>query len=51
MSKIDIYKRWNYTAALESSNHIQLQNKYNLFINGQFVKPLSKKYFKSSIFF
>jgi hypothetical protein len=32
----------NYAPAPESSDHIQLKPQYNLFINGKFVKPLSK---------
>jgi aldehyde dehydrogenase (NAD+) len=31
--------------APESSDHIQLKSKYDLFINGKFVKPLSKEYY------
>ena len=47
MSKIDINKNWNYAAALESIEHIRLKSKYNLFINGEFVKPSSRKYFNT----
>jgi aldehyde dehydrogenase (NAD+) len=36
---------WKYAAAPESKDHIQLDSQYNLFINGKFVKPNSKKYF------
>ena len=35
----------NYAPAPESSDHIQLKPQYNLFINGKFVKPLSKIYY------
>ena len=45
MSKVDINKSWNYSSAPESTAHIQLKKKYDLFIGGDFVKPLSKKYF------
>ena len=45
MNKIELRKSWNYTAALESTTHIQLKKKYDLFIGGDFVKPLSNKYF------
>ena len=45
MGKVDINKSWNYAAALESTAHIKLKKKYDLFIGGDFVKPLSKKYF------
>ena len=45
MSKVDINKNWNYAAAPENTAHIKLKKKYDLFIGGDFVKPLSKKYF------
>ena len=47
MSKIDINKSWKYDEALESTYHIKLKDKYDLFIGGEFVKPLSKKYFNT----
>ena len=47
MSKIDINKSWKYDAAPESTSHIKLKDKYDLFIGGEFVKPLSKKYFNT----
>ena len=36
---------WEYSASLEGTSHINLQKKYDLFINGEFVKPSSGKYF------
>ena len=45
MSKLNLNKTWNYAAATESTNHILLKEKYDLFINGKFVKSNSKKYF------
>ncbi len=38
---------WKYAAAPESTDHIEIKEKYDLFIGGKFVKPHSKKYFKS----
>lgn len=38
---------WEYAAAPESISHIQLKEKYGLFINGKFEKPSSGKYFDS----
>ena len=38
---------WKYAAAPESTDHIEIKKKYDLFIGGKFVKPASKKYFKS----
>ena len=37
--------QWNYSPSLESTDHIQLAHRYDLFINNQFVKPNSNKYF------
>lgn len=36
---------WEYSPAPESTEHIRLQKQYGLFINNQFVKPQSNKYF------
>ena len=38
---------WNYSSSPESTSHIQLQKKYDLFIDGKFVKPSSGNYFKT----
>lgn len=38
---------WDYAPAPESTSHIALKDKYDLFINGKFVKPKSNKYFDS----
>lgn len=38
---------WNYSAAPESTSHVQLKKQYDLFINGEFVKPNKGKYFKT----
>ena len=39
---------WDYSPSLESTSHITILPKYELFINNEWVKPLSKKYFKTS---
>ena len=36
---------WELSPSLESTDHLSLKNQYGLFINGKFVKPLSKKLF------
>ncbi|MGE0566744.1 MAG: aldehyde dehydrogenase family protein [Bacteroidia bacterium] len=36
-----------YSSALESTDHAIIDKKYDLFINGKFVAPLGKSYFKS----
>ncbi len=38
---------WKYDPAPEAKDHIKLRSQYDLFINGKFVKPNSKKYFDS----
>ena len=37
--------KWKYAPAPESADHIQLKDRYDLFINGKFTAPASKKYF------
>ncbi len=36
---------WQYDPAPESSDHVELKEKYDLFIDGKFQAPSSKKYF------
>ena len=36
---------WEYSPAPESTDHIKVDKKYDLFIGGEFVKPESGKYF------
>tara|TARA_R110002072_G_scaffold276895_1_gene438599 strand:- start:389 stop:1855 length:1467 start_codon:yes stop_codon:yes gene_type:complete len=38
---------WEYAPAPESTAHIELKPKYDLFIGGKFLAPKSKKYFKT----
>ena len=38
---------WNYSPAPESTNHITINKRYDLFIDGKFVPPSTKKYFKT----
>ena len=35
---------WNYSESIESSSIVDIKNKYENFIGGDFVSPLSKKY-------
>ncbi|MCX6295808.1 MAG: aldehyde dehydrogenase family protein [Bacteroidetes bacterium] len=44
-AKLDFKTDWAYASAPEDSGHISLKKQYDLFINGEFVKPNSKKYF------
>lgn len=45
--KLDFTSGWNYAPSPESADHIRLEKRYDQFINGQFVKPSSGKYFPS----
>ena len=38
---------WQYAPAPESSDHVEIKARYDLFIGGEFVQPDSKKYFNS----
>jgi aldehyde dehydrogenase (NAD+) len=38
---------WEYAPAPEAKDHAKLKKQYDLFINGAFVKPSSKKYFST----
>ncbi len=46
--KIISNNTWSYAAAPESTEHISVKPQYDLFINGKFVKPASKKYFDTT---
>ena len=41
----NISENWVYNPAPESSDHIRLAKQYQLYINGEWVKPNSGKYF------
>lgn len=43
--KLQFDTSWNYAPAPESSDIASIKERYELFINGAFVKPGSKKYF------
>ena len=36
---------WEYAPSLESTDHIKIAPRYNLFIGGKFVEPHSKRWF------
>jgi aldehyde dehydrogenase (NAD+) len=36
---------WQYAPSLESTDHVKIESRYNLFIGGEFVQPHSKKWF------
>ncbi len=43
--KLKFNTGWEYAPAPESKGHIQLKDRYDLFIGGKFVKPSSGRYF------
>jgi aldehyde dehydrogenase (NAD+) len=43
--KLKFNTAWELAPALEDTKHIEIKKQYDLFINGEFVKPSSKKYF------
>lgn len=46
-NKIDLKSTWEFSPAPESTEHIKIDKKYNLFIGGKWIKPKSGKYFKT----
>ena len=38
---------WHYSPSLESTDHVKIAPKYNLFIGGEFVEPHSKRWFET----
>lgn len=38
---------WSYDAAPESTDHVKLKKKYELFIDGEFVQPTKENYFET----
>lgn len=43
----EFFTNWKYSPAPESTDHIKINKRYDLFINGKFVKPNSRKYFST----
>ncbi len=47
-SKLDFQSVWEYAPAPESTDFAQVDEQYNLFIGGKFIKPSKGRYFKST---
>ncbi|TVR18038.1 MAG: aldehyde dehydrogenase family protein [Balneolaceae bacterium] len=45
--KLDFASFWEYSPAPESSDFVQIDDRYNHFINGEFVEPVKGRYMKS----
>lgn len=44
---LDFNSEWMYAPSPESTEHVQIKKKYDLFIDGKWVKPKSNTYFKT----
>ncbi len=44
-SKLDFASIWEYDPAPESTSHVEIRDRYELFIDGKFVKPSKDRYF------
>jgi len=44
---LDFKTGWEYSPAPESTEHIHIEKKNNLFINGEFIPPVKGTYFKT----
>jgi aldehyde dehydrogenase (NAD+) len=47
-SKLDFASVWEYAPAPESADHTEIKERYELFIDGKFIKPSKGRYFKST---
>ncbi|MDZ7714835.1 MAG: aldehyde dehydrogenase family protein [Balneolaceae bacterium] len=46
-SKLDFRSLWEYDDAPQSADHVEIKDKYGLFIGGKFVEPSKGRYFKT----
>ncbi len=44
-NKVELGGDWTYAPAPEDKKHVKIEKRYDLFINGKFVKPAKGKYF------
>lgn len=47
-SKLEFASFWEYAPAPESDDHVEIAERYELFIGGKFVKPSKGRYFNST---
>ncbi|MFN1833757.1 aldehyde dehydrogenase family protein [Balneola sp. MJW-20] len=47
-SKLEFASFWDYAPAPESDDHVEIREKYDLFIGGKFVKPSKGRYFSTT---
>ena len=46
-SKLAFHDGWQYAAAPESTEHVQIDAEYGLFIGGEFIAPAEQRYFET----
>ena len=46
-SKLDFSSLWEYDDAPQAADHVEIRDKYELFIGGRFVEPSKGRYLKS----
>ncbi len=46
-SKLDFASVWNYDEAPQGSEHVEIKDRYELFIDGEFTEPEKGRYIKS----
>ena len=46
-SKLAFNDGWQYAPAPESTEHVQIDDQYGLFIGGEFVAPAEERYFET----
>jgi len=47
-NKLSFDTGWQYAPAPEGTDHVHIAERYDLFINGEFVAPKKKKYFETT---
>ena len=45
IEELKFYGDWGLSPALESTDHFSIKKQQQLFINGKFISPRTKKYF------
>ena len=44
-NKLAFHDAWQYAPAPESTDHVRIDKRYRLFIDGEFVSPVKGRYF------
>lgn len=46
-SRLNFHSGWEYSGAPESTTHVEIKERYELFIGGEFTEPENGRYFRS----